>query len=98
MEEQLYTWSGHYFGYREGDDLWTYEGRHVGKFYGNEVFDPEGRYLGEIRNGYYLIRDSRKMTVIRGRFTPREKRPETVKHLEHMGFVVPSGYQDFPKI
>ena len=98
MTEDLYTWSGRYFGYRDGDDLWTFEGRHVGRFYGYDAFDPEGRYLGEIRNGFYLIRDTRKSTVIRGRFAPREKRPEAIRHVDHMGFNVPNGYQDFPRL
>lgn len=96
--EDLYTWTGHYVGYRDGDDLWTFDGRHIGRFYSYDVFDHEGKYLGEIRNGAYLIRDSRKVTVIRGRFTPRDKRPETIKHIEHAGFVIPSGFQDFPKL
>lgn len=36
--KQLWTWSGTYFGYRDGDNLWTYDGEHIGRFYGDEVF------------------------------------------------------------
>jgi hypothetical protein len=96
--QELYTWTGHYFGYKDGDDLWTYEGRHVGKFNGFDAFDPSGHYLGEIRNGFYLIRDTRKIAINRGSFSPRENKPPTIKHVEHMGFAIPNGYEDFPKL
>jgi len=38
MRIRLWTWSGHDFGSREGDELWTHDGRHVGHFYGTEVY------------------------------------------------------------
>jgi len=37
--DDLCTWSGEYFGFREGAELWTYDGRHVGRFRrGSEIF------------------------------------------------------------
>lgn len=55
METALWTWSGEYFGYREGDELWAHHGRLVGKFHGDEVYGADGAYLGEIRDGDRLI-------------------------------------------
>ncbi len=44
----LWTWQGHYFGYRRGDFLWTKKGEYVGRFFGNDVYTNDGRYLGEV--------------------------------------------------
>ncbi len=98
MVEQLYTWAGHYFGYRNGDELWTYDGRHVGRFEGYDIHGQDGKYIGEVRNGSYLIRDTHKITTLKGHFTPKDKRPETVKHVDHVGFTLPNGFADFPKL
>ena len=98
MVEQLYNWSGHYFGYRDKDELWTYDGRHVGRFEAYDIYGPEGRYIGEVRNGSYLIRDAHKRSNVKGHFTPKEKRPETVRHVDRLGFSLPYGFEEFPKL
>ena len=55
MRIHLWTWSGHDFGWREGDELWTHDGRHVGHFYGIEVYAPDGHYLGEVQHDDHLV-------------------------------------------
>jgi hypothetical protein len=55
MEIHLWTWSGKYFGYRDGDELWTHDGRLAGRFYHDEVYGAAGRYLGEVRDVDRLI-------------------------------------------
>jgi hypothetical protein len=49
--EELRTWSGKFFGYRDGDDLWTHTGLHVAQFEGGYLYGPDGSYLGEIVSG-----------------------------------------------
>ncbi len=48
--EYLWTWSGRFFGYREGDLLYAKSGRCVGRFSGSEVYGANGKYLGELIN------------------------------------------------
>ena len=51
----LWTWSGKYFGYLDGDDLWTCGGKHVGRLQDDGIYGPDGRYLGEIESDDRLI-------------------------------------------
>ena len=44
----LWTWSGQYFGYLDGEHLWTRDGRHVGRCLRDDVFAPDGKYLCQI--------------------------------------------------
>ena len=44
----LWTLSGQYFGYLDGEDLWRSDGRHVGKCLRDDVFGPDGRYLCQV--------------------------------------------------
>jgi hypothetical protein len=97
METHLWTWSGHDFGYRDGDELWTYDGRHVGHFYGTEVFAPDGRYLGELQRDDHLITRIVKRPMRRRRaFTPLPDRPARPTFIGFGGFPIPVGYEDFP--
>ena len=70
MTTHLWTWSGTYFGTREGDDLWTHSGRHVGCFKGREVYGSNGRYLGELKSNKLIARLSSRSHRI-SPFAPR---------------------------
>jgi hypothetical protein len=97
METHLWTWTGHDFGHRDGDELWTYDGRHVGHFYGTEVFAPDGRYLGELQRDDHLITRIVKRPMRRRRaFTPLRDRPARPTFIRFGGFPMPVGYEDFP--
>ncbi|MFK4488901.1 hypothetical protein ABIA45_003979 [Bradyrhizobium sp. USDA 336] len=61
----LWTWSGTYFGYRDGENLWTHSGKHVRQFRGDEVYGRDGRYLGEIRNGRLIATIPREASGLR---------------------------------
>ena len=95
--ESLFTWSGRYFGYRDGDNLWTYTGKHAGRFYDDEVYSPRGRYLGELRNGKLITRRS-KASKRRSGFRPQRNRMGRMKLMNHVGSVMISGHEDFPHI
>ena len=95
--ESLFTWSGRYFGYKDGDDLWAYTGKYVGKFHDDEVYSPEGRYLGELRNGKLIARKSEKSKRMGG-FMPHMNRIGRMKLMNHVGSVMIAGYEDFPHI
>lgn len=92
----LWTWSGVYFGYREGDNLWSHGGRLVGRFYGDEVYGSDGAYLGEIRDGDRLIRQTRKERLKKPRFTVRLRGASGVRGMRG-GRGMPGGYEEFPE-
>lgn len=92
---KLWTWSGTFFGHRDGDDLWTHEGRHVGRFDGDEVYGPDGKYLGELQ-GDRLITCSSKSTWRKNGFSPRSSVVGYVASVGYVGNVMWAGYQDFP--
>jgi hypothetical protein len=94
--EHLWTWSGRYFGYRNGNNLWTCEGKHVGEFRVVNVFGRDGRYMGEVPKG-----DTRLITNLRKRgrkwlpFTPGLPR-EPVGNVSRPAYEMLDGYEDFP--
>jgi len=94
--EWLWTWSGKSFGFKEDDNLWTHDGRHVGRFHGEEIYSPGGSYLGEIRNKRLITKKSKK-SIKRDPFPPYANRVGQVNHLDYVGNVMVSGYEDFPK-
>lgn len=47
----LWSWTGKYIGYREGNELFSATHKHVGHFVGNDVYSLDGRYLGEFMGG-----------------------------------------------
>lgn len=96
VDADLWTWSGTYFGHREGDELWTYDGRLVGRFVGDEVFGTDGRYLGEIREGDYLITDTHKKHKRRDSFFGQRRRALELQRMRGMRGM-PGGYEDFPR-
>ena len=91
----LWTWSGTYFGYREGDDLWAYDGRLVGHFVGDEVFGSDGHYLGEIRDHDSLITNTRKKHTRRLPFVTRRRVAGDLQRMRVMRGM-PGGFEDFP--
>lgn len=94
----LFTWGGRCFGYRDGDALWTYNGRHVGNFISGNVFAPNGRYLGELTKDGRLISNKSKNNLQGTCFTPYMNRVGYVKCVDYVGYVMLSGYEDFPKL
>jgi hypothetical protein len=94
--EWLWTWSGEWFGAREGDDLWTHDGRHVGRFHEGRIFHPEGRYLGELMDGNRLITAKFRHGAHRARFLGSPPRAKSPRKNRMPGYVVPIGYEDFP--
>lgn len=91
----LWTWSGKFFGYRNGDDLWTYDGKHVGRFRGDVIYNCHGHYLGEIKNDTRLIRRKNKSSSSSCSFTPKAKRMAYIKRVDYTGYVMLAGYEDF---
>jgi len=95
MEIQLWTWSGTYFGYRDGDDLFDCNGRRVGRFHGKEIFGRDGRYLGELRKRDRLITDRTKLALMKDALKPRRHGPRNFGPLDPLA--LPADYRDFPK-
>lgn len=95
METALWTWSGIYFGYRDGDDLWTHDGRLVGRFHGDDVYGTNGDYLGEMRDSDRLItktsmKDHRKIP-----FGSRQRGMRGLRGMHGLRGIL-GGYEDFP--
>lgn len=96
--DYLWTWSGRFVGYREGDDLWNYNGKHVGKFVGKEVYEPNGRYLGEL-NMDRLITDKNKAPWKRqGPFAPYGRRGAIGRMGDYGPYGMLPGHEDFPRL
>ena len=85
--DHLFTWSGTYFGYRDGDSLWTHDGRHVARFDGDEVYGRHGRYLGEVVNDH-LATSRSKTSWRRPGFSPYASRVGQVPFVNQVGFVM----------
>jgi hypothetical protein len=94
--DHLWTWSGKYFGCREGNDLWTYRGLHVGRFEGDDVYGTDGRYLGELMDESRLITNITKRSSYCSTLAPHEMRAGYAPHPGRPGYTPYAGYQDFP--
>ncbi len=94
--KHLWTWSGKYFGYLNGNELRTHDGRCVERFYGDEVYDSNGYYLGEIKNGNRLITKRSGRTSRKSSFSSCAKMPSIAKLVGYAGYAMVSGYKDFP--
>ena len=91
----LHTWGGTSFGYKDEDgNLWTHDGKHVGKFREEIVFSPSGDYLGELRNGKLIKKSNHNARS--NTFAPRMTRVGYVNHIDHVGYVMIAGFEDFP--
>ena len=94
--DDLWTWSGEYFGFREGVDLWTYDGRHVGRFRrGSEIFRPDGMYMGVVMEGRLVV-DWYSTARRASSFTPSENRIGHRKFADRAPFDMQIGFKDFP--
>lgn len=93
--EGLWTWSGKYFGYRDGSDLWTFRGLHIGRFKGSEVYDRNGWYLGELVKERLVTAQSKKHHSGPS-FARQIQRVENAKHAAQAGYAMGAGYKDFP--
>ncbi len=92
----MWTWSGKFFGYREGDALWTKSGKHVGQFHNKEIYNKDGMYLGEII-GEKLITDKSKSNSKKNEFNPRNTRSFMTSCINYTGTTMRGGYAHFPE-
>jgi CheY-like chemotaxis protein len=96
--DDLWTWSGEYFGFREDAELWTFEGRHVGRFRRNsDIYRPDGLYLGEVMDGRLII-DWHKTARRASSFMPSEGRSGHHKFADREPFDMQIGFKDFPGV
>jgi hypothetical protein len=93
--QRLWTWSGIFYGYHDGDDLWTHDGRHVGRFHGDEIYDANGAYLGEMRRDRRLITDIAKLALRQPPFFPSARRRSEDRRAPLAALVFPSDHLDF---
>lgn len=94
----LWTWSGDFFGYLENNALRTHDGRHVGQLNDGAIYGPNGGYLGELKNDSRLISAIAKRNLRKHSFQPLPKKCAIVKHTNYCGYVMYSGYKDFPML
>ena len=92
----LWTWSGQYFGYLEGEDLWASDGRHIGRCQRDDVFDPDGNYLCQIAfsNRLRVARADRLL-----RIDPFPRKPDRAPREplpKRMPYTTIGGYEDLP--
>lgn len=93
--DDLWTWSGEYFGFREGDELWTHDGRHVGRFRrGAEIFRPDGLYMGVVMEGRLIV-DWHRTARRASSFTPSADRSGHRRFAERTPFDMQIGFKDF---
>lgn len=94
--DDLWTWSGEYFGFREGSDLWTHNGHHVGRFRKeSEVYGPNGLYLGDLIHGRLVV-DWHKTARRASSFTPYINKVPRQVFADREPFDVEIGFKDFP--
>lgn len=91
----LWSWSGQFVGYRQGDDLWTCDGRHSGRFAGSEVYGPDGCYLGQMAKEDRLVTRKARLGLRRGAFAPVERVGLVSRRCGVPPYALPQGYQDF---
>lgn len=93
--QMLWTWSGVFFGYREGSDLVTFAGKRVGRFTGDEVYGRSGRYLGELVHQRLISHLGKAAWT--GPASLGGERSPCPAHADAPGFPMPAGSADFPR-
>lgn len=93
--EPVWTWSGMFVGYREGDDVWSRTGEHIGRCNGLEIFGFEGEYLGEVDRDR-LIRVSVKRNWVSSPFIKLAPRGRLPRRKDKSPLVFQSSFVDFP--
>jgi CheY-like chemotaxis protein len=94
--DDLWTWSGEYFGFREGSELWTQDGRHAGRFRRcSEIFRSDGLYMGVVMDGRLVV-DWHSTARRASSFTPSEDRIGHRRFGGRTSFDIQIGFKDFP--
>lgn len=93
--DDLWTWGGDYFGFRDGENLWTHDGRHVGRFRRDEVFRSDGSYMGDAKHDRLVI-DWSKTGRRASSFTPSGNRSGHRRFSDREPFDMMRGFKDFP--
>ncbi len=94
--EYLWTWSGRFFGYREGDLLYAKSGRCVGRFSGSEVYGADAKYLGELINTRLITNRSKRSSMM-GTPAPNTT-GENVSSEDYPGYSMYTEHEDFPDV
>ncbi len=95
-DENYWTWSGLYVGYRLSDGLFANDGHQVGYFAeGDEIYGCMGAYLGEIRSGNRLITNLKKKLWTR-RSLPAQQLDESSGYGAVSAKEMLTGFEDFP--
>ncbi|MBT3995670.1 MAG: response regulator [Chloroflexi bacterium] len=97
-DDDLWTWGGEYFGFRDGADLWTFEGKHVGRIRrGTEIYRTDGRYMGDVVDGRLIV-DWHKTARRASSFTPSGDRSVNRTFGDREPFDMQIGFKDFPSV
>lgn len=92
-----WTWSGHCFGYWDGEDLWTHGGKHIGRRKGSEIFSPKGIYIGELMGNGRLVTNKAKAAQRNIVFMPSTVRDAQLPPADQSSLSLYTGFQDFPR-
>ena len=96
--DDLWTWSGEYFGFRDGAELWTFEGKHVGRFRRElEISRPDDLYMGDVVDGR-LIFDWHKTARRGSSFTADGDRSVNRTFGDREPLDMQIGFKDFPSV
>ena len=93
--QNLWTWGGTFFGYRNGDQLFTHRGKCVGRFQGNDIYGRRGEYLGEVMNDDRLITNVSKRSW-RGASASNVQGGAIGRYANYAGYAMYAGHEDFP--
>jgi hypothetical protein len=92
--EDLWSWTGKYIGYKEGENVWSADGKYLGKLLDEELFAPDGHYLGEICEGRLLVDRDKNYTNV-APFERHSDRSSPGVRSERANYSLPYGYEDF---
>jgi len=96
--DDLWTWSGEYFGFRDANELWSYDGRHIGRFRRQtEIYRPDGLYMGDVLDGRLIV-DWHKTARRASSFTPSGDRATRERFPDREPFDMQIGFKDFPSV
>ena len=93
----LWTWSGKYFGYLDGEDLWAHDGRHIGRCRRDDIFDPDGNYLCQIAFSNRLRVASADCLLRIDPFPRMDNRAPRTPLTDRMPYTSIGGYEDLAR-
>jgi len=97
-ENDLWTWGGEYFGFRDGSELWTFEGKYAGRFRREvEIYRPDGLYMGDVVDGRLIV-DWHKTARRGSSFTPSGDRSVNKTFGDRESLDMQIGFKDFPSV